>query len=174
MEIQSIFDEIQSLSAFELFRLQSAIYKTLEDPERVTALRQKIHVGMKVDYFCTERNHAIPCSVLKVSRSRVNVEEHDTQKRWSLPFYSLNLDHIETELVLPRTKGISKATLFIGSTVGFINNRDNTEHIGQVTKLNPKRAVILVNNTPWTVPYSMLFPVISCGSQEHDQMLLPR
>jgi len=71
----------------------------LEDPERTKQLKQKIQVGMKVEYFCTDRNLAIPCSILKIGRSRVNVQEDDTQKRWSIPFNHLNLDHIETEIV---------------------------------------------------------------------------
>lgn len=173
MQIQQFFEELKTATDFELFRLQSAIQKALEDPERTKALKLKIQVGMKVDYFCNERNHSIPCTVLKVGRSRVDVQESGIQKRWSIPFYYLNLDHIETDIVSLNTKGMSKAELFIGCTVGFINNKDNNEYIGQVSKLNPKRAVILVHSTAWTVPYSMLFPVIASEAEEYHQVLLP-
>ncbi|EKO3643840.1 hypothetical protein P0F25_000263 [Vibrio metschnikovii] len=173
MQIQQFFEELESASDFELFRLQSAIQKMLEDPERTKQLKRKIQVGMKVDYFCIVRNHAIPCSILKIGRSRVDVQEDDTQKRWSIPFYHLNLNHIETEIVSLNIKGMSKAELSIGCTVGFISNKDNREYIGQISKLNPKRAVVLVQNTAWNVPYSMLFPVITTEITEHNQVLLP-
>ena len=172
MQIQQLFEELESASDFELFRLQSAIQKMLDDPERTTQLKQKIQVGMKVDYFCTDRNLSIPCSILKVGRSRVGVQENDTQKRWSVPFYHLNLDHIETEIVSLNIKGMSKAELSIGCTVGFIRNKDNREYIGQVSKLNPKRAMVVVQDTVWKVPYSMLFPVITSEATEHNQVLL--
>ncbi|HFQ5013658.1 hypothetical protein [Vibrio rumoiensis] len=47
-----------------------------------------------------------------------------------------------------------KAELSIGYTIGLANNK---EYIGQVSKLNPKRAVILVENTAYIVLYSMLY-----------------
>ena len=173
MKIQQLFEELESATDFELFRLQSAIQKMLEDPERTKQLKQKIQVGMKVDYFCIDRNHGVPCSILKIGRSRVDVQEDDTQKRWSLPFHHLNLDHIETDIVSLNVKGMSKAELSIGSTVGFIDNKDNREYIGQISKLNPKRAVVLVQNSVWDVPYSMLFPVITSETTEQNQVLLP-
>ncbi|WP_299694408.1 hypothetical protein [uncultured Vibrio sp.] len=172
MNIQHIFDELESATDFELFRLKSAIEKVLEDPERTTVLKRKIQVGVAVEYFCTERNKAVLCTVLKVGRSRVSVREQDTGQQWSLPFYFLNLDHVETTLVSNKAVGLSKAELAIGETVGFINNKDSQEYIGQVSKLNPKRAVVLVNNTAWTVPYSMLFPVLTSEAGESKQTLL--
>ncbi|WP_122055704.1 hypothetical protein [Vibrio sp. Evd11] len=172
MNIQHIFEELESATDFELFRLKSAIEKVLEDPDRTHALKRKIQVGMTVEYFCTERNKALLCTVLKVGRSRVSIREQDTGQQWSLPFYFLNLDHVETTLVSNKAVGLSKAELAIGETVGFINSKDNQEYIGQVSKLNPKRAVVLVGNTGWTVPYSMLFPVLTSEAGESKQTLL--
>ena len=106
MNIQQIFDELESATDFELFRLKSAIEKVLEDPERTNALKRKIQVGMAVEYFCTERNKAVLCTVLKVGRSRVSVREQDTGQQWSLPFYFLNLDHVETTLVSSKAVGL--------------------------------------------------------------------
>jgi hypothetical protein len=59
MNIQLIFQEIQTASVFELFRLKSAIDKLLEDPERINALRKKMVVGMQLDYFNEEENRSI-------------------------------------------------------------------------------------------------------------------
>ena len=117
MNIQQIFDELESATDFELFRLKSAIEKVLEDPERTNALKRKIQVGMAVEYFCTERNKAVLCTVLKVGRSRVSVREQDTGQQWSLPFYFLNLDHVETTLVSSKAVGLSALST---STVCFI------------------------------------------------------
>lgn len=147
MQIQQLFEELESACDFELFRLQSALQKMLDDPERTKQLKPKIRVGMKVDFFCTDRNLAISCTVLKIGRSRVDIQENDTQNHWSIPFFSLNLNHIETDIISLNIKGMSKAELSIGCTVGFINNKDNREYIAQVSKINPKRAIVLVQNT---------------------------
>ncbi|MCW8336634.1 hypothetical protein [Vibrio paucivorans] len=172
MNIQSVFSELESASDFELFRLQQAILKVLDDPDRVQRLKQKIQVGMTVDYFCAERNTLITCQVTKLGRSRVDVVELESQKRWSLPFHWLNLDHIEADIVTSKPNGLSKAELAVGQTVGFVDPRDNQEHIGQVVKLNPKRVVLAIDNKQWSVPYSLLFPVLVSQAQESKQTLL--
>ena len=172
MNIQQIFEALETASDFELFRLKSAIEKVLEDPDRVRALKAKMAVGMEVEYFCTERNYPVLCTILKVGRTRVEIIEKETGKGWSLPFYFLNLDHIDTELISNKAVGLSKAELSIGQTVGFISSRDNQEYIGQVSKLNPKRVVVLVGNTAWTVPYSMLFPVLDSEVGQTQQRLI--
>lgn len=176
MNIQHIFQELQSASEFELFRLRVAIDKLLEDPERSNALRKKLVIGMHLEYFNDAENRAIACELLEIKRTRASVREIDTGKRWTLPFYFLNLDHITTELVANNKHGMSKAELSIGSTVGFVSRKDNLEYIGRVGKLNPKRAVILVENArgeaQWTVPYSMLFPVIQSELDDNQTLLL--
>lgn len=172
MNIQSVFQELQSASDFELFRLKVAIDKLLEDPERINVLRQKMVVGMQLDYFNEEENRTITCELLEVKRTRATIREIETGKRWTLPFYYLNLDHIATELVANNKRGMSKAELYIGSTVGFINSKDNQDYIGQVVKLNPKRAILLVGNVKWQVPYQMLFPVIHSELNDNNTLLL--
>lgn len=174
MQIQQWFEELELATDFELFRLRSAIQKVLEDPERTKKLKSKIRIGMNVDYFCTERNHLVACVIQKVGRSRVDIQEIITQKRWSIPFYVLNLEHIETEIVSQRVKGMSKAELSVGQTVGFLNPKDHRDYIGQIAKLNPKRVIVIADNMEWHVPYSILFPVITSEAEESYQVLLPK
>lgn len=172
MNIQLIFQELQTASDFELFRLKAAIDKLLEDPERINTLRKKLVVGMPLDYFNQEENRSIACELLAIKRTRATVREIETGKRWTLPFYYLNLDHIATELVVNNTLGMSKAELYIGCTVGFVNSQNNQDYIGQVVKLNPKRAVILVGNEKWQVPYQMLFSIIHSELDGNGTLLL--
>ncbi len=176
MNLQQVFQAAQSASDFELFRLRVAIDKLLDDPERSNALRKKLVVGMHLDYFNETENRAIACEVLEIKRTRVTVYESSTQQRCTMPFYLLNLDHVATELVANNKKGMSKAELSIGSTVGFISSKDNQEYVGQVGKLNPKRAVVLIDSEKgemqWTVPYSMLFPVIQSTLDDGNTLLL--
>lgn len=172
MNIQSVFQELQTASDFELFRLKTAIDKLLDDPERIDALSKKLTVGMQLDYFHAEENRSIPCELLEVKRTRATVREIGTGQEWTLPFYYLNLDHVETQLVASNKRGMSKAELHIGGTVGFVNSQNNQDYIGQVVKLNPKRAVLLVGNEKWQVPYQLLFPVIHSELDNNSTLLL--
>lgn len=65
MNIQPVFQELQTASDFELFRLKAAIEKLLEDPERINALRKKMTVGMQLDYFNEEENSPSPANFLR-------------------------------------------------------------------------------------------------------------
>jgi len=40
-----------------------------------------------------------------------------------------------------------------------------------VVKLNPKRAVLLVGNEKWQVPYQLLFPVIHSELDDDNTLL---
>ncbi|MFT7412840.1 MAG: hypothetical protein ACI9J4_001203 [Paraglaciecola sp.] len=172
MNIQDIFQELQTASDFELFRLKAAIEKLLEDPERINTLRKKMVVGMQLDYFNEVENRSIACELIEIKRTRATVREIETGQRWTLPFHYLNLDHITTKLVVNNKRGMSKAELHIGLTVGFVNSQNNQDYIGQVVKLNPKRAVLLVSNEKWQVPYQMLFPIIHSELDNNSTLLL--
>lgn len=169
MNIQHIFKELESASDFELFRIKTAIEKVLEDPDRIQQLKRKIRVGMDVEYFCPDRNKSISCIVVDIKRSRVTVKENVSGQQWTLPFYFLNLDQVETELMSSKAVGMSKAEIAVGDYVGFFNSRDSKEHIGQVVKLNPKRVVIVVENCTWSVSYQMLFPVLVSETEETEE-----
>jgi hypothetical protein len=172
MNIQAIFQELQTANDFELFRLKAAIEKLLEDPERINTLRKKMVVGMQLDYFNEVENRSIACELIEIKRTRATVREIETGQRWTIPFHYLNLDHITTKLVVNNKRGMSKAELHIGLTVGFVNSQNNQDYIGQVVKLNPKRAVLLVSNEKWQVPYQMLFPIIHSELDNNSTLLL--
>mgnify|MGYP000471714055 CR=1 FL=1 len=161
MNIQSIFSELETASDFELFRLQLAISKALDDPSRIAAARALLRQGMRIEYFCEERNQAVLVDVLDIKRTRATVQEVETGKKWSLPFYCFNLDQVETQLQAAPKRGMSKVEISVSDTLGFMDSRDNQERIGTVIKLNPKTVVLQVGDTRWKVPYSLLFPVLS-------------
>ncbi len=160
MNIQDIFQKLETASDFELFRLKCAIEKVLEDPARSNQLKAKLSPGVQVDYFCPDRNKAVLCEVVKIKRTLVSVREVESGKCWNMPFYYLNLDDIETSLQSNTKVGMSKAEIAIDDTLGFVNSRTRQECIGTVVKLNPKRVVIELEDGLWNVPYSMVFPVL--------------
>ncbi|MCP4926655.1 MAG: hypothetical protein GY916_11990, partial [Gammaproteobacteria bacterium] len=165
-----LLSELRNASLFDLYRLQAAIGRLLDDPARQVAVKRLLRPGMETTYFDTQANRLVPARVLQVRKSRVLVEDLETGKRWTIPVYLFNLQGENPDLT-PPGNSVDRLSLRIGDRVGF-TGRDGQELMGTVIKLNPKRAKLETPEGIWNVPYSLLFPVIE-GGHGHDA-LLPR
>ena len=165
MNYNLVLSELQQASPFELFRLQAAISTLLDEPSRLEAIKRQLQPGMKVSYFHTQENRLIPATLLEVRKSRASIQDCNTGKRWDIPLYQINLEESDTDLSSQR-QGVDRLSLRIDDRVGF-KGKNSEELFGTVIKLNPKRAKIKVDNTVWSVPYSMLFSIID-GEQGAD------
>jgi hypothetical protein len=161
MDIKKITEELDKASLFELYRLGAEIADRLDDPIRLLEVKRRFSPGQEIEYFDQNENKLFKAKVVKIKRTRVVVKNEDDNRLWNIPFYAVNLDNIDTDIVTNANKlGISKTQLKIGAKVGFRDN-NNKEHYGEVVKLNPKKAVIKEgDDIIWRVPYIMLVNVI--------------
>lgn len=166
MDYELIVSALQKASAFDLYRLQSAIGHLLDDPLRLNAIKRQLRPGMEITYFEPQENRLIPALVLEIRRTRVAIQELQTGKRWTVPLYMINIEGTDTDIT-PKKNRVDRLTLKIGDQVGF-TGKDGSELFGAVIKLNPKRAKIRTSQGVWAVPYSMLFTIID-GEQTRDQ-----
>jgi hypothetical protein len=158
MKYELIVSELQQASAFDLFRLQSAIDRLLEDPQRLNAIKHQLRPGMEITYFEPQENRLIPARILEVRRTRAVIQELASDKHWTVPLYMINVENTDTEIA-SNNQRVDRISLKIGDQVGF-TGKDGRELFGTVIKLNPKRAKIKTSQGIWAVPYSMLFTVI--------------
>ena len=140
MNYELIVSELQKASAFDLYRLQSAIGHLLNDPARLNSIKHQLRPGMEITYFEPQENRLIPAQVLEIRRTRVAIQELETRKRWTVPLYMINIEDTNTDIA-PKSNQVDRLSLKIGDQVGF-TARDGDEQFGIVTKLNPKRAKI--------------------------------
>ncbi|MCU7918628.1 MAG: hypothetical protein KZQ95_09750 [Candidatus Thiodiazotropha sp. (ex Epidulcina cf. delphinae)] len=169
MDYNLILSELQQASMFDLFRLQAAIGKLLDDPARLIVIKRALRPGMEITYFHEQGNRLVPARVLQIRKTRAAVQDLETGKRWTIPLYMINLENQDTDIT-PNQQGVDRLSLRIGDTVGFAG-REGQELFGAIIKLNPKRAKIQTEKGIWAVPYSMLFPVID-GEHGND-LLIP-
>ncbi len=167
MNYSRIIDDLNSASLFDLFRLYVAINQQLDDPKRIDQVKSRLRPGMKIKFFSWDKNRLLEGIVIKLNRTQCEVRCHDDQLVWNVRYCSINLDEVETDiLVSTASKGISRTQLRVGDLVGFCD-RQNREKYGQVIALNQKTASILVNEREkWRVAYSFLFPIIEGDSIE--------
>jgi hypothetical protein len=168
MDYELIVSELQKASAFDLYRLQSAIGHLLDDPARLNSIKHQLRPGMEITYFEPQENRLIPAQVLEIRRTRVAIRELETRKRWTVPLYMINIEDTNTDIP-SKSNQVDRLSLKIGDQVGF-TARDGDELFGIVTKLNPKRAKIQTGQGVWAVPYSMLFTVID-SDHSQDQVV---
>ena len=168
MDYELIVSALQKASAFDLYRLQSAIGHLLDDPLCLNAIKRQLRTGMEITYFEPQENRLIPAQVLEIRRTRVAIQELSTGKRWTVPLYMINIEGADTDIT-PKKNHVDRLSLKIGDQVGF-SGKDGGELFGVVIKLNPKRAKIQTRQGIWAVPYSMLFTIID-GEQARDQFV---
>jgi len=170
MDYSEIVEELQKASLFDLHRLQVAINRLLENPDRIEEIKRQLRPGQEITYFDATENREIEAIVVKLKRTRVLVEHKRDQQRWNIPLYYVNLERVDTEIKVPSGKvGLDKSQLKVGDRVGF-RDKQNNDLYGEVIRLNPKTATIrLEDNTQWRVSYKLLYSVI-----EGEQMGRPR
>ena len=81
MDYNLVLSELQKASMFDLFRLQAAIGKLLDDPARLIAIKHALRPGMEITYFHEQGNRLVPARVLQIRKTRVAVQDLETGKR---------------------------------------------------------------------------------------------
>ena len=161
MDYSLILEELARASLFDLYRLQIAIGHQLDDPGRIQEIKRQLEPGREIAYFDDRANKLVNARVASLKRTRLLVENTHDHQRWSVPFCSVNLAGVDTDIRSPANQnGLDKSQLKIGDQVGF-RDRQNNELYGQVIRLNRKTATVLVGDaSKWRVAYSLLFPIV--------------
>lgn len=171
MNYTSILEALDQASLFELYRLDVAIKHQLEDPARLLAVKQALRPGQTLTWFHSKENRLMEARLLELNRTRALVQNSADGKRWTIPFYLINLDGQDVEIAARQRRGLDRNSLKVGDRVAF-RDRQGREQFGQVVKLNPKSASVQVGQTRWRVSYSLMAPVID-GDLGADALALP-
>lgn len=158
MNYSKILDELNNASLFELYRLNQAICRSLEDPVRIKNIKKSLKVGQNIEYFDAEENRLIAASIIELKRTRLLVKNRHDGKLWDIPYYHINLDRANTA-ISSSTGRLDRNSLKVGDKVAFKDRKGN-ELFGSVIKLNQKTAGVLVGTTRWKVGYSLLSLII--------------
>jgi len=161
MNYSEIIDALNSASGFDLFRIRSAINRMLDDPKNIAEIKQHLRINQEIQYFDPTENRIIKASITAFKRTRVTVLHIEDNASWNIPYYYINIHEIDTDITSTHKKvGLQRNEVKVGDKVGFLD-RNNTEHYGDVIRLNPKTVTINCRTGQWRVAYSFLFKVIS-------------
>ncbi len=158
MNYSKILAELNSASLFELYRLEQAISRSLEDPVRIRKIKDSLTVGQDIEYFDAEENRLVQASIIELKRTRALVKNRHDGALWNIPFYHINLDHADVS-ISGSTGKLDRNSLKVGDKVAFKDRKGN-ELFGEVIKLNQKTVGVLVGTTRWKVGYRLLSSII--------------
>ncbi len=160
MDYSKIIQELQQATLFDLYRLNIAIGQQMDNPQRIDEVKNRLKPGQTIRYFNSTENRLVEATVLKLKRTQLSVRNTHDQVRWSIPFYAVNLDHVDTDLVVPAKMGLDKSQLKVGDIVVYPDRQNRDVH-GQVIRLNPTTATIKTDSgAQWRVAYEWLSLVI--------------
>lgn len=115
MDYTLILQELNKASLFDLHRLQSAIYKELENPKRIEQIKAQLKIGQAISYFDSQSNCLIDAVILKINRTRCLVKNINDRQNWNLHYYYLNVDNVDADIQAPKNvAGIPKNSLKVG------------------------------------------------------------
>ena len=158
MNYSQILDQLNNASLFELYRLNQAIQHRLEDPVKIKNIKNSLKIGQDIEYFDAEENRLIEANIIELNRTRLLVKNWHDGKRWNVPYYHINLDHVNITIA-GSSGNLDRNSLKVGDQVAFKDKKGN-ELFGEVIKLNRKTAGVLVGTVRWRVGYSLMSLVI--------------
>ncbi|TVZ37839.1 hypothetical protein P886_2185 [Alteromonadaceae bacterium 2753L.S.0a.02] len=159
MNYSDIIQALNEASAFDLYRLQTALDNMIDDPKRLIEVKKALRLGMEIEYYDAAANRVEPAIVEKVKQTKAVVKNLRDGKRWQIHLCSINVRGSDTDITLANSTGLSKNELSIGDTVGFVDKNGVEQH-GIAVRLNPKTVTVEADQCGWRVSYALLYKVI--------------
>ena len=163
--------DLPQAGSLDLYRIEVAIRKLRDEPQRIIDVRRHLHLGMTV-HFMSDRDAAMHSGRIVAMRDRdVTIDDSAQHTRWSgVPYAAIDLQAIDSDVTdveivdtpkapPPRHRSPTRDDFKVGDTVSFID-RDNRPRLGKVVRLNMKTASIDCGTGQWRVSFALLQHVV--------------
>lgn len=156
MDFSATLAALNNASAFDLYRLRTAIDRVMDQFVRIDAVRCRLQVGQAIQYFDPLANRAHQGQILELRRKHAVVLDVGTQKRWLISYAATNLDGADAEIRERPKQGLGRNEVAVGDVVGFID-REWKQRSGKIVRLNDKTDTLNCGNQQWRVAYGRSF-----------------
>lgn len=174
VEYDQLVAFLKHASLFEIYRVSHAIRNELENPSRITAVKEKLKEGAYIEYFEAKTQQLIRARLLKKNQKNVLVQHCCDMKQWLIPYHSLKLDSREFDFRSPEKKGLHKNELSVGQWVGF-NNKEGEVIVGRILGLNQKTvSLITAQGGRWRVAYQLLYTILDGQKNDNNELIEKR
>src|SRR5437016_14606553 len=136
MDWHELMSSLQKTADLDLLRLRTAIDHLLQQPGRIIAIRQRLQLGQKVDYWNLRENRMQHGRIIEFKPEQVLVQSDDSSKYWWMPYAAIQIDAASMPRAEPHTR-LDRQAFAVGDTVSF-EGRDLIVHFGTIERLNQK------------------------------------
>ena len=157
-DLRELMHSLQQASDLDLLRLRSAIDHLLQNPTRILAVRQRLHVGQEVHYWNLRDNRMQHGRITKFKSDQLLILAENPPQYWWISYAAIQLDARQAPLAeAPRSLG--RADFALGDAVSF-EGRDLIQRLGSIVRLNQKTATVSCEGHAWRVSFALLRHVI--------------
>ena len=91
-----ILDSLRQAPSAELYRLYLAIGKMLDDPRRILEIRQRLHLGMAINYI-GDNPLGPPAqgTIVELRQTQAVVQDGATRRRWGVLYAAIIPENVD-------------------------------------------------------------------------------
>ena len=165
MNFTEIIKSLNNASAFDLYRMRSAIDRVLDEPRWLQSVQVRLKLGQEVQYFDSRANALRRGRLLEMRRKQAVVLDSDDARRWLISYAAINLDGSDVQIRENKTQGLGRNEVAVGDVVGFVD-RDQNQRTGKIIRLNDKTVSLLCGGAQWRVAYAYLHRVVDADLKD--------
>ena len=171
MNFSDVLQALNQASAFELFRMRSAIDRVLDEPQRMHAIHARLQIGQAIEYFDSQANALKRGTILELRRKQVLLLDHGDGQNWFTSYASINMDGADVQIREQVKSGLGRNEVAVGDILGYLD-RNQRQRSGQVIRINDKSATLQVGPDQWRVAYMFLHRVLEVDAVDHNVLEL--
>ena len=156
---------LSQASSLDLYRLEYAIQRLRNEPQRIVAIRRRLHLGMTVHFFSGHDGTTHTGRIIALNSRDVTIDDANQNTRWSgVPYAAIDpreeagaveVEILERDKPKQKPKPRTRADFEVGDNVSFVDRGQQT-HVGRVVRLNAKTATLECDSGTWRVAFGLL------------------
>lgn len=159
LDLHELMNSLQHASDLDLLRLRTAIDHLLQNPTRILAVRQRLHVGQEVDFWNLRDNRKQHGRITQFKSDQLLILAENPPQYWWVNYAAVLLDPGQSPPPeAPRQ--MTRSDFAVGDTVSF-EGRDLIQQLGSIVRLNQKTATVSCDGREWRVPFPLLRHVVN-------------
>jgi hypothetical protein len=159
LDVHALMNSLQHACDLDLLRLRTAIDHLLQNPTRILAVRQRLHVGQEVDFWNLRDNRKQHGRITQFKSDQLLILAENPSQYWWVSYAAVLLDPDQASSA-PPPRHLNRADFAVADTVSF-EGRDLIQQLGTIVRLNQKTATVSCDGREWRVPFSLLRHVVN-------------
>lgn len=154
-----LLDTLRSVPSLDLYQLSLMAHQLLADPQRILAIRTRLHLGARVMFYHHRAHDVVAGTVVEFRPTEVAIQEDATRKQWWLPYAAVVPDPAQRVEEPPKPTPVILPTFKLGETVSF-TDKHLRERVGTIVRLNDRTVSLDCDGQRWRVSPQLLRKII--------------